>query len=127
KAAVRKGLLVSNPVERAERPQPGEPDHGTVLDPQQLSELVAKFRGTPLFEIVATAAGTGARRGELMALRWADGDFEKKTIRIERAVEETERYGRVLKEPKSKRGERTRTGRNTSACSPVSRTVRTST
>jgi integrase len=68
--------------------------------------LVDKFRGTPLFEIVAMAAGTGARRGELLALRWVDIDFQKKTLRIERAVEETQRYGRVTKEPKSTRGRR---------------------
>jgi integrase len=106
-AAVRKKLLFSNPVKDAETPARPEADHGQALEPEQLSALVNKFRGTPLFEIVATAAGTGARRGEILALQWADVDFENKTIRIERAIEVTERYGRVLKEPKSERGKRT--------------------
>jgi integrase len=106
RAAVKKGILLSNPVERADRPRPEEPDHGQVLDAQQLKVLVEKFRSTPLFEIVATAAGTGARRGEILALRWDDFDFEKKTLRIERAIEETKKYGRVTKEPKSARGRR---------------------
>jgi integrase len=107
KAAVKKKLLFSSPVKDAEAPKPSESDHGQVLDAQQLSALVDKFRDTPLFEIVATAAGTGARRGEIMALRWTDIDFANKTIRIQRAVEETQRYGRVIKEPKSERGKRT--------------------
>ena len=35
---------------------------------------------------IALAALTGARRGELVALRWSDVDLEAGMIRIERAL-----------------------------------------
>jgi integrase len=107
KAAVRKGLLAASPVARAEAPSPGESDRGVVLDADQLRALVDGFRNSVLFPIVATAAFTGARRNELLALRWSDLDVVAKTLRIERAVEETEKYGIAFKEPKTARGKRT--------------------
>jgi integrase len=106
--AVRKGLLVANPLERAERiPSPGEADHGTVLDADQLRALVGAFKGSVLYPIVATAAFTGARRSEVLALRWSDLDAEKKTLRIERAVDQVHDEPLALKEPKTARGKRT--------------------
>jgi len=105
--AVRKGLLSINPLDRVERvPSPGEADHGAVLDQDQLRALVEGFRNSVLFPIVAVAAFTGARRGEILALRWSDLDIEAKTLRIERAVEQ---IGTTLslKGPKTERGKRT--------------------
>jgi integrase len=107
KAAVRKGLIKSNPVERAEAPFAGESDHGMALDEDQLRTLLEGFRPSVLFPIVAVLAFTGMRRGEALALRWSDLDVEKKTLRIERAVEQTAKYGLAIKEPKTKRGKRT--------------------
>jgi integrase len=60
-----------------------------------------------LFPIVAVAAFTGARRNEILALQWADLDFEKKTLRIERAVEQVHGQPLTLKDPKTARGKRT--------------------
>jgi integrase len=44
---------------------------------------------------------------EILALRWSDFDVERKTLRIERAIEQTKAHGRRLKEPKTARGRRT--------------------
>jgi integrase len=107
KAAVRKGLVASSPVARAEAPQPGESNHGTVLDRDQLRTLLEGFRGSTLFPIVVTLALTGARRNEVLALQWNDLDVANKTLRIERAVEQTTKYELAIKEPKTKRGKRT--------------------
>jgi integrase len=73
----------------------------------QLRTLVHGFKGSVLFPIVAVAAFTGARRGEILALRWQDFDPGAKTLRIERAVEETEEHGLQIKGPKTERGKRT--------------------
>ncbi len=106
--AVRKGLLAANPLERAEKiPSPGEADHGMVLDSEQLRTLIGGFRGSALFPIVAVAAFTGARRNEILALRWTDIDFDKKTLRIERAIEQARGQPLALKGPKTVRGTRT--------------------
>src|SRR5262249_29794730 len=107
-AAVRAAYLTVNPIKRALRvPKNVESDHGQVLEPEQLKELLHGFRHSALYPIVATAIYTGARRGEILALRWDDLNVEKKTLRIERAIDETKAHGRRLKAPKTKRGVRT--------------------
>jgi integrase len=107
KVAVKKKLIASNPAAEAEAPSPGESDHGMVLDEDQLRALVAGFNGRSLFPIIAVAAFTGARRNEVLALRWSDVSFEAKTLSISRATEQTRQYGRGVKEPKTARGVRT--------------------
>ena len=72
-----------------------------------MKRLLDGFRGSVLHAAVCTAAFTGVRLGELLALRWSDLDPVAKTLRIERAIEQTTEYGRRLKEPKSRRGMRT--------------------
>jgi integrase len=106
--ATRKGLLMANPMARVEQvPSPGESNHGLALDADALRKLIDGFRGSVLFPIVATAALTGARRNEILALRWADFDPANRTLRIERALEETKEAGLYFKPPKTKRGTRT--------------------
>jgi integrase len=107
KSAVKKKLITSNPVADAEAPSAGESDHGMALDEGQLRTLLEGFRPSPLFPIVAVLAFTGARRGEVLALRWSDLDVEKKTLRIERAVEQTSKFELAIKGPKTERGKRT--------------------
>jgi integrase len=82
-------------------------DIGEGLDEAELRRLIAGFEPSSLYPLVVLAAATGARRNELLALRWADLDTEKKTLRIERAWEQTKKYGLRLKPPKTRRGLRT--------------------
>jgi integrase len=124
--ATRKGLLVANPMLRVEqipsvKPTPveavSEPDGlnaddnqddiGEGLTEAELAALVSGFKSSSIYPIVALAGATGARRNELLALRWTDLDTEKKTLRIERAWEPTKKYGLRLKPPKTARGLRT--------------------
>jgi len=99
---------MANPMARVEQvPSPGESDHGLALDAEGLRKLIAGFREPVLFPIVATAALTGARRNEILALRWSDFDAVNRTLRIERALEETKEAGVTFKPPKTKRGTRT--------------------
>ena len=107
KAAVRKRALSSNPAESAEAPVVGGETCGRVLDDDELKTLLGGFRPSSLFPIVATAAFTGARRNEILALRWCDLDVTAKTLRIARAVEQTKKFGVHFKEPKSARHIRT--------------------
>jgi integrase len=107
--AARKGLIVANPIARVEKvPSPGKADHGVALDEDQLRALVDGFRTSVLFPIVATLAFTGARRNEVLALRWTDLDVAHKTITIGRALEDV-KQSITLKEPKTERGKRTMT------------------
>ena len=118
--AHRKGLLLVNPMTRVEQiPSPDghvyeadaeeqeSDDIGEGLTEAQLRTLVVGFETTHQYSIVILAAATGARRNELLALRWADLDVEKKTLRIERALEQTKKFKIRIKPPKAKRGLRT--------------------
>jgi len=51
---------------------------------------------------VRLAIGTGARRGELLALRWSDVDFERATLTVRASLSET-RAGVVEKSTKTDR------------------------
>jgi integrase len=106
--ATRTRKITRNPMlDLAKAPPPAEADHGMVLEASQLAVLIGGFKGLALFPIVATAAFTGARRSEILALRWADLDAVNKTLRIERAIEETAEHGLQIKGPKTERGKRT--------------------
>jgi len=106
RAAVRKGLLVSSPTLAADAPVVREFRAGQALDQGELAALLTGFRGSALYPIVTVAALTGARRNEVLALRWSDFDPDARTLTISRSLEET-RAGRRFKEPKTPRGRRT--------------------
>jgi integrase len=107
-AAVRTRKLAINPMESITKaPSPGESDHGIALDDDQLRKLVQGFKGSSLFGIVSLAAFTGARRNEILALRWSDLEVQKKELRIERAIEETKAHGLRTKGPKKESHKRT--------------------
>jgi integrase len=80
---------------------------GQVLDQDGLGRLLDGFRGRAVYPIVATAAFTGARRGELLALQWSDFDPLTKALTFRRSLEETKEHGLRFKEPKTERGVRT--------------------
>jgi integrase len=85
--AVRWGWIQRNPATAAEPP----PVRARHVQPPSLDDvrrliLVAE-REDPLFAVfLRVAAATGARRGELCALRWSDLDFDAGTLTIERSV-----------------------------------------
>jgi integrase len=49
---------------------------------------------------------TGMRRGELLALRWSNIDFERQTLLVLHTVDYIPKYGYVETEPKTKAGKR---------------------
>ena len=73
----------------------------------QVGDVLGAFEGHPLYPIVALAIATGARRGEIAGLTWADIDLEVKTMTIARALELTRQHGIRVKPPKTRSGLRT--------------------
>lgn len=69
----------------ADDQDPADDDIGEGLDEAELKTLIKGFEPSSLYPVVALAAATGARRSELLALRWRDLEPGKKTLRIERA------------------------------------------
>jgi integrase len=90
--AVKWGWIVANPAERASPPSAKRPP----LKVPTVEEVDALYRAAReadhvLGTAVALAALTGARRGELCALRWSDVDLALGRVKIERAISVADR------------------------------------
>ncbi len=65
-------LIASNPAERAKRPRVARHEAVKVWNVEQLHIFLAAAETHRLYAFYRLAAYTGARRGELLYLRWAD-------------------------------------------------------
>ena len=74
------------------------------FDVDEAGRLIGDVRGTRLFIPVLLALTCGLRRGEIMALKWANVDLDNATLRVVESMEQTRRDGIRLKRPKSGRG-----------------------
>lgn len=85
--AVKWGWIATAPTARATPPKVARKDL-VVPTPDQLSMLVRAATETDpvLATAIALAALTGARRGELVALRWSDVDLSGGRVRIARST-----------------------------------------
>ncbi|WP_021599528.1 tyrosine-type recombinase/integrase [Actinomadura welshii] len=79
-------LIASNPTERAKRPRLHHDEPGKVWTPEQLRAFLTSAEGHRLSAFFRLAAYTGARRGELLNLRWPDVDLDGATIHIRGSV-----------------------------------------
>jgi integrase len=78
----------------------------TPLTLEQAQVLLNKVREHRLEVLLTMAVVTGMRRGELLALRWANIDFERQTLLVLHTVDYIPHYGYVETEPKTKAGRR---------------------
>jgi integrase len=76
-----------------------------ILTEDQIGATLRHLEGRTLRPIVSFLLGTGARRGEALALRWKDLNLDKGIVRIERSLEQTKARLR-FKSPKTKNGRR---------------------
>ena len=77
------------------------------LTMEQAHKLLESVRGHRLEMLLTLALTTGMRRGEMLALRWANVDFERRTVKVHRTVDYIPKYGYVETEPKTAAGRRT--------------------
>ena len=103
--AVETELLARN-VAHAISPPKVEAVEIEALKADQIAPVLAALKGHELEPIAKLALSTGARRGEILALRWGDLDLDRGTVRIERSLEQTT-AGLKFKRPKTARGVRT--------------------
>ena len=86
--AVKWGLIATNPADRATAPRPARSNVSApaVADVQRLISA-AEADGDPVVAIaIVLGAVTGARRGEMCALRWSDVDWGRRLITIARSL-----------------------------------------
>lgn len=103
--AVADGLLMRNvcdfvTVPKQKRHKP------TILMQEQAARLVAAARGQRLWFLLLMGLTTGARIGELLALRWSDIDLNSLRVHIHGSIAKVKGHGLILKEPKTEHGKR---------------------
>lgn len=102
---VKMGMLVRNAADAVEPPR-FERKEMRALDPAGVARLLDAAQGTDLRVPIAVAIGTGLRRGELLALRWSDINFDARRLTVHRSLETVKGVTRA-KPPKTARSART--------------------
>ncbi len=96
------GLRV-NPAADVDKPSPRRSGDIEVFSPEEVMALVRAASSEQDGAIFLTAAFTGLRRGELLALRWRDVDFAGQVIRVRASYAEgqltTPKSGKVRSVP----------------------------
>jgi integrase len=98
--ARRRHDLARNPIADIQRVRERvDPTNFDFYSPEEIESLVRHAGSEQGAAIVKTAAFTGLRRGELMALRWRDVDFARSTVRVNASYAKGS-----LTAPKSRKG-----------------------
>jgi integrase len=82
--AVRWDLIVSNPADRIEAPKPRKARRQA--PPDELLQAILAAAGDDMICYLRLAAVTGARRGQMVALRWRDIDLDAATVTFTTAL-----------------------------------------
>lgn len=100
-AAVRKGLLATNPVDFADKPRvPARDVTEGVWSPEHMSAFLEATGSERLGVLWRVACMTGLRRSELAGLQWGDLDLDAGVLSVRRARTQVDGYP-VVKGPKS--------------------------
>jgi integrase len=105
--AVRWDRLLRNPCDAADPPRQGgtEDEKTQAWTNLELRQFLAAVKDDRLYPLWLTLAMTGLRRGEALALRWADVDLERSRVSVRRSLVPIN--GTVeVHEPKTSRGRR---------------------
>jgi integrase len=106
--AFRLGKINVNPLLRVELPKIARKEARS-LAPEEVQRLRDTCRGDWTFTFVELSLATAARRGELLAVEWADLDWVTNTLTISKSIEETKK-GLRIKRPKNNRTRKFRIG-----------------
>jgi integrase len=101
--AVEQQLIGRNPCDvfKKRLPKVGRREMA-ILTAEQSQRLLAAIGHTRVYWPVRVALATGARRGEILALRWRNVDLDRATVRIVESLEQT-KAGLRAKAPKSEK------------------------
>jgi integrase len=103
--AVRMRLIPSSPAAEVTKPKLADREM-RVLTTNEVKVFLTGAKRSRHYALFALAVATGMRRGELLALRWPDVDFDTGTVTVRRTLAMVgEQF--LVKEPKTKASRRT--------------------
>lgn len=114
KYALSLRLIRSNPMDAVIRPKrkkriDEERYSAPYYEKEELLEFleIAKKYPDPIYPIFRILAFTGLRKGELLALRWKDIDFEKRTLSVKQTLATCDKWEIKFQVPKTEKSLRT--------------------
>lgn len=114
KYALSLRLIRSNPMDAVIRPKSKkrideERYSAPYYEKEELLEFleIAKNYPDPIYPIFRILAFTGLRKGELLALRWKDIDFEKRTLSVKQTLATCDKWEIKFQVPKTEKSLRT--------------------
>ncbi|MBE0467472.1 MAG: site-specific integrase [Candidatus Desulforudis sp.] len=99
--------LVPRNVAKLVRPPRVQRQEAKALTPEQARIFLEAVSGDRLEAFYTVAIALGLRRGECLALKWEDIDFENETLRVRHTLHRHKGGGWTLVEPKSRNSRRT--------------------
>lgn len=103
--AIDQRLVSKNPAQGCALPKIEHREMKT-LTPEQLGAFFKEAKESGVYELYYLDLATGLRRGELLGLKWTDIDFQRGTMKIQRAI--SRQNGKVTAVPlKTKNAYRT--------------------
>jgi integrase len=103
--AVKWRLLAANPCNNVNQPHPVKHEIHP-LTKEQAIQLLQAAKGDRFEALLTLAVATGMRRGELLALRWADIDVEEGSLWVRRTINRVGKHGLVESDPKTESSKR---------------------
>jgi len=104
--AIKWGLVSRNVADGVDVPKAHRNEMET-WDEDEIARFLKAAESTPYYALFYTALFTGARRGELLALRWCDVDFLDPQISVSRSLHQLKDNSFVYTEPKTAKSRRT--------------------
>ena len=103
--AVKLGLISRNPDDATTPPRPIRKEM-QFLNENQVQQLLitAKIRNDHLYALYYLAIATGMRQGELLGLKWADLNWDKSALQVQRQLTKKKGGGREFALPKTRAG-----------------------
>lgn len=102
KLAVKTHLIPYNPCEGVTLPKKKK-YKAKVYPVEMLNKLLTETKGSDIYIPILILVSAGLRRGELLALRWKDIDFENKVLKVRKNMVKGLK-GYVIKSPKTESG-----------------------
>lgn len=102
--AVQWGLIYRNPSDHVDLPKVRRPEK-TMLSEDKIRDFLVVAKGHRLEALFTLALTTGARSGELLALRWQDVDLDQGIIRIRKSLKKA-KHGFELGDTKTPASQR---------------------
>lgn len=105
KDAVRWGLIARNVCDLVSPPRRAHFEMKP-LTKEQAQQLLTALHGHNMEALFVLALTIGMRRGEILALKWQDIDFDQKTLQVRRIFTRSKGQRYVLAEPKTEKSRR---------------------